>query len=174
MHWGDRKLVVKMEAWHNISSEELCVHIDRCLGTKMYNDKIMEFEISGESFFVMSSKVEWEIFYQCIAMKSFQHMMKLSKWHGECKAINGIANQHAKNAALTTTTLQQVHSVPAMFSQRKYLTWEESCGNSDSQKHQSYSASESSLVIKVSPLLPFSYPMILDSVSNPFLCWLCP
>lgn len=152
-------LGVKMAAWYDISSEDLCVHIDRCVGTKMYNAKIMEFEISGESFFAMSSKVEWEIFYQCIAMKSFQHMMKLSKWHGECKAINGIVGQLMMNAALTTTPVQQVHSAPAgLQSQRKSFTWEESCGNSDSQKHQGSSASDSisAVAIKVSPLRAFS------------------
>ncbi len=80
-----RTLDVLMAAWYHVSCEQLCDHIRRCLGTALYQDKLLEHDISGESFFNLSSKEEWGIFYSCIGMKSFQHMMKLTKWVGECK-----------------------------------------------------------------------------------------
>ena len=72
-------------AWYDISCREVCEHVEKCLGTPMYEDKLVDAEVSGQNLFQLSSQDDWSFFYSCVGIKSFQHMMKLAKWVGQCK-----------------------------------------------------------------------------------------
>jgi hypothetical protein len=81
----------------------------------MYQDKLQEAEISGGNFFTLCSERDWSMFFQCVGMKTFQHMITLTKWVAQCRENSCIDFDFKSAEVLTllqipTETVKLEHS----------------------------------------------------------------